>query len=62
MADVFEQAAEREQRDRELSLKQRMQEGPKPAGKCLHCDAPLAGSMRWCDADCRDEWQRRQKR
>ncbi len=32
--------------------------GPKPAGFCLKCGAPLDQDRRWCDADCRDDWQR----
>jgi hypothetical protein len=27
-----------------------------PTGRCLNCDAPVAGTLRWCDAECRDEW------
>lgn len=35
-------------------------------GHCLNCDAPLEASvldveMRWCDHDCRDDWQKRIK-
>lgn len=29
-----------------------------PTGACLWCDTPLTGK-RWCDADCRDMWQRK---
>ena len=27
------------------------------SGACLHCAAPLPPPQRWCDADCRDDWQ-----
>jgi hypothetical protein len=30
---------------------------PPANGTCLWCGAPLAGKQRWCDADCRDEWE-----
>lgn len=26
-------------------------------GFCLFCDEPLAPERRWCDAQCRDDWQ-----
>lgn len=27
-------------------------------GFCLYCDEPIEPPRRWCNADCRDEWQR----
>jgi hypothetical protein len=29
-------------------------------GSCLFCEAPfqLGDGRRWCDADCRDDWER----
>jgi hypothetical protein len=24
----------------------------------LNCEAPLAGGLRWCDSDCRDDYER----
>lgn len=33
--------------------------GPEATGLCLYCEAPQANLLsRWCDADCRDAWQR----
>jgi len=29
-------------------------------GRCLWCNEPLADGRRWCDAECRDEWERHQ--
>ena len=26
-------------------------------GFCLFCDEPVAPERRWCDAECRDDWQ-----
>jgi hypothetical protein len=34
--------------------------GPRPRGACLWCGARLALPQRWCDAECRDDWQRSQ--
>lgn len=28
-------------------------------GKCLNCQAELEPPLRWCDSDCRDDWQAR---
>lgn len=64
MTDVFDQATEREEKDRALCLQVRMPEGPKPTGYCLNCgpDVPLEAGLRWCDTNCRDDWQLRQKK
>ena len=29
-----------------------------PTGNCLACGEPLKESARWCNADCRDDWER----
>jgi len=31
-------------------------------GICLNCHAEVEGERRWCNAECRDEWQAEQKR
>lgn len=31
-------------------------------GKCLNCHEPQAdNNRRWCDADCRTDWEKRQR-
>jgi hypothetical protein len=30
-----------------------------PSGQCWNCLEPLAEGDRFCDADCRDDWQLR---
>lgn len=32
------------------------------AGYCLFCGAEIEPPRRWCDADCRDLWERQRKR
>lgn len=61
--DILDQAAAFEEMDRERALKMR-DRGPTIAatGECLNCEAPVADGRRWCDADCRDDWQRAQRR
>lgn len=29
-------------------------------GFCLYCGEPLKEGMRWCDAECRNAWQKEQ--
>jgi hypothetical protein len=41
------------------SLAWRKPEAPAVAdGTCLNCGAETDVTARWCDADCRDDWQR----
>ena len=45
--------------------KQAKQPGAQATGYCLNCEEPLTQSPqqsrapRWCDADCRDDWEQR---
>lgn len=57
MADFADLGAAREEMDTELARKLRKPAGPEPTGLCLSCEAPLPEGRRWCDADCRDDWQ-----
>ncbi|MDR2261065.1 MAG: hypothetical protein LBE06_09120 [Azoarcus sp.] len=34
---------------------------PQADGKCLWCGEVLADGRRWCDAACRDEWERAER-
>jgi hypothetical protein len=31
---------------------------PEATGFCLNCGAALAQGLRWCDPDCRVDWER----
>ena len=38
------------------------QEAVTATGYCLSCGEPIADSTRrWCDADCRDDWERERR-
>lgn len=37
----------------------RRREAPAATGFCLNCDEPLALPLRWCDNDCRADWEKR---
>lgn len=61
MADPIDEAQAINEAHLERSLKKRRPEGPAPAGYCLNplCELDLPDGQRWCDAECRDEWERR---
>ncbi len=58
MPDLFDLATEREEMDRDIALRVRKPEGPKPTGVCLWCGEPVEEGRRWCDAFCRNGWER----
>jgi hypothetical protein len=51
---------------RELKLREIQQRKPEigPSGFCLlrACGEPLPAGHRWCDADCRDLWEKERRR
>lgn len=62
MADIVDQAQVNE--ERLVKYAPRRSEGPKAVGYCLSCgpERPLPPGHRWCDADCRDDWEQEKKR
>lgn len=42
----------------DIALLGRKPDGPQATGRCLCCGKPLANGVRWCDADCRDDWEK----
>lgn len=59
---VDDQATAVEERDRALALRyHRRPEGPASVGYCLCCREALPAARRWCDADCRDDWERERR-
>lgn len=63
MADTLDQA----QAVAELHMNVAMRNRPQPPaiaeiGFCLNCETPVPAGRRWCDADCRDDWQRATRR
>ncbi len=61
MPDDLDRATAWEELHRETALRNRARPPAVQAtGLCLNCDTPLAAGRRWCDADCRDDWQANQ--
>lgn len=48
MPDIFDQASDREQADRDLALQLRKPEGPSATGYCRYCDEPVQDGRRLC--------------
>lgn len=59
MADEADIANERVELIISTALKVRRPIGPVPNGRCYNCAEPVADGLRWCDNDCRDDWQKR---
>jgi hypothetical protein len=60
--DQFDRATELEEKQRELSIEANRQ-GRRliPVGRCFNCDSPVPASHVFCDADCRDDYEKREK-
>lgn len=62
MSDDLDIASERAQLALDAAMTVRKPEGPAATGRCLYCGAPNHAMLRWCDADCRDEWELERER
>lgn len=59
-ADLTAQRAEVE--EGLLRRASRKPSGPPPIGECYFCQSPLTSGLRFCDAECRDDYQHQQTR
>lgn len=64
--EIIDRAQEEVERQLERSLQLARNQGIKyhAIGYCLNCGEPLDDGVRWCDADCRDDflkWENRGK-
>lgn len=60
MADIIDKANERANEIFEEQLyDSRKPEGPVATGRCHNCDEHIPYPNRWCDSDCRDDWEAR---
>jgi hypothetical protein len=63
MDDIIDDAAEAADLFLKASLSKRAVPGPAATGECLNCGAPVpAFGQRWCDADCREDFEMRNAR
>lgn len=59
--DDFDRASEFEALRRRLALAYRKPDGPAPCGHCLFCEEAVPAGARWCNKDCREDWEREQR-
>lgn len=64
--EIIDRAQEEVERQLERSLQLARNQSVKyhAIGNCLNCEEPLDEGLRWCDADCRDDflkWENRGK-
>lgn len=59
-ADTSDMATRHEGLFLKAALTERKPEGPLPCGRCFNCNEPVAAGVRWCDADCREDWELRE--
>lgn len=65
MADEIDKANELAELELISSLNKHQNKqinSPQATGECLYCYAELPDGQRWCDMECRDEWERETKR
>lgn len=61
MADEADIAGAHEERNIAQCIRtNRKPLGPVPNGRCHWCDEIVPDEARFCDTDCRDDWQREQ--
>lgn len=61
--DEIERAQEREQADRAAAIAAALARAPAlPAcGECYNCQSAVPPGLRFCDADCRSDWDERKR-
>lgn len=58
--DESDMATEKEMRDNAILIELARNSPPLPStGSCYNCADPVADGLRFCDTDCRDDWQKR---
>lgn len=58
MADICDQADSAVEAFQREALSRRHKE-PEYTGYCLNCNEPTDLPDRWCDTDCREDWEKR---
>lgn len=61
MPDIADNAQDHIERETAGLLAARKPAGPKADGRCHNCNSLVPPGLRWCDADCREDWERDQR-
>lgn len=56
--DEADRADEQAEQTLRAALLRRLPTGPEATGECLWCRIEVDRGVRWCDRDCRDDWER----
>lgn len=59
--DIMDDAHEREELFRRAALSHRHDDGPSYTGYCHNCGDQVDEPLRWCDADCLEDWEKQQR-
>lgn len=62
MPDIFDRAQDHIERVLPLQLAVRKPVKAQPNGRCHNCREPISSIMLYCDADCREDYERREAR
>ena len=57
MTTIDDDASMREEQFLKVALEKRKPDGPVATGRCLSCNSILPLGHRWCDADCREDYE-----
>ena len=60
--DQADRAAAMEELRRRAALEVRKPEAPSATGYCFNCEARLRQGQRWCDVNCRNDWEKLQSK
>lgn len=61
MTDQVDQAQEFEAMHRDIAMRERRSSSLQYTGSCYNCGDITGGGRRFCDADCRDDYAKREK-
>ncbi len=59
MCDEADIAADQEELMRQLALRVRRPLGPEWTGFCANCGEFVEQPLRWCNVECREDWELR---
>jgi len=62
MTDIYDQASDREEQDRNLAIEHHRKANKSllPVGSCYFCDSAINESRIFCDKECADDWEMEQ--
>jgi hypothetical protein len=61
MGDIADQANDTADLFLQEALTHKKEVAPDYTGYCHYCHDPVPGNLRWCDMDCRDDWEKHQR-